>query len=91
MAQVQDDPSRHDYNIDAWVDKVIVAAQNQATFTKTIHQMWACGSDFEYQNADHWSVLCGLASLPPCCPYLGVRLAAVSLCVKSYKSVLSRC
>ena len=54
MSQVQDDPARHDYNVDAWVDKIIAAAQNQAVFTKTIHQMWPCGSDFEYQNADHW-------------------------------------
>ena len=54
MSQVQDDPARHDYNVDAWVDKIIAAANDQAVFTKTIHQMWPCGSDFEYQNADHW-------------------------------------
>jgi alpha-mannosidase len=54
MSQVQDDPARHDYNVDAWVDKIIQAAQDQAVFTKTEHQMWPCGSDFEYQNADHW-------------------------------------
>jgi alpha-mannosidase len=54
MSQVQDDPSRHDYNIDAWVDQMIQYAQDQAEITKTVHQMWPCGSDFEYQNADHW-------------------------------------
>jgi alpha-mannosidase len=54
MSYVQDDPSRHDYNIDAWVDKMIGYAQTQATFTKSSQQMWPCGSDFEYQNADHW-------------------------------------
>ena len=47
MSQVQDDPARHDYNVDAWVDKIIAAANDQAVFTKTIHQMWPCGSDFE--------------------------------------------
>ena len=52
--QVQDDPSRHDYNVDQWVDKFIQAAQNQAASTRTEHQLWACGSDFQYQNADHW-------------------------------------
>jgi len=54
MAEVQDDPRRHDYNVDAWVDRIIEAATSQATFTKTTHQLWACGSDFEYQNADRW-------------------------------------
>lgn len=54
MAQVQDDPRRHDYNVDAWVDKIIASARNIAEITKTSQQMWPCGSDFEYQNADHW-------------------------------------
>ena len=52
--QVQDDPSRHDYNVDKMVDSFIQHAQNQAAHTRTEHQMWACGSDFQYQNADHW-------------------------------------
>eukprot|EP00729_Bicosta_minor_P002033 gene2033-12011_t len=56
MSQVQDDPARHDYNVDAWVDKIIAAANDQAVFTKTIHQMWPCGSDFEYQNDLKWEV-----------------------------------
>ena len=30
------------------------AAISQANHTRTEHQMWACGSDFQYQNADHW-------------------------------------
>ncbi|KAJ9456762.1 putative alpha-mannosidase [Diplonema papillatum] len=52
--QVQDDPRRHDYNIDYWVDMIVTNAQAQAQSTRTDHQMWACGSDFNYQNADHW-------------------------------------
>eukprot|EP00912_Choanoflagellata_sp_UC4_P000728 UC4_evm1s456 len=52
--QVQDDPSRHDYNVDQWVDTIIKAAFEHAQYTKTEHQMWPCGSDFQYQNADHW-------------------------------------
>ena len=52
--QVQDDPSRHDYNVDQWVDQFVQSAQDQAAHTRTDHQLWACGSDFNYQNADHW-------------------------------------
>lgn len=52
--QVQDDPSRHDYNVDKLVDQFIQAALSQDAHTQTNHQMWACGSDFQYQNADHW-------------------------------------
>ena len=52
--QVQDDPRRHDYNLDEWVDKFITAAVNLQNNTRTNHQMWPCGSDFNYQNADHW-------------------------------------
>ena len=37
-----------------WVDKFVQAALSQANHTRTEHQMWACGSDFQYQNADHW-------------------------------------
>ena len=29
-------------------------AVSQANHTKSEHQMWACGTDFQYQNADHW-------------------------------------
>lgn len=36
------------------VDAFISAAIQQQNYTKTNHQMWACGSDFQYQNADHW-------------------------------------
>lgn len=52
--QVQDNPKRHDYNVDQWVDKFIQDAMSQASHTKTEHQLWACGSDFNYQNAEHW-------------------------------------
>ena len=51
---VQDNPERHDYNLDQMVDQFISAAIQQQNITKTNHQMWACGSDFQYQNADHW-------------------------------------
>ena len=52
--QVNDDPARHDYNVDAWVDKVVQDAREQADHTLTSQQMWACGTDFQYQDADHW-------------------------------------
>lgn len=52
--QVNDDPARHDYNVDQWVDKFVQDALEQANHTLTDHQMWACGTDFQYQNADHW-------------------------------------
>jgi alpha-mannosidase len=52
--QVNDDPARHDYNVDAWVDKFVQNAKSQANHTLGEHQMWACGTDFQYQDADHW-------------------------------------
>jgi len=52
--QVQDDPRDHDYNVDKVIDQVVQDALSQASKTQSEHQMWACGSDFNYQNADHW-------------------------------------
>ena len=52
--QVNDDPSRHDYNVDQWVDKFVQDAREQSKHTLTLHQLWACGTDFQYQNADRW-------------------------------------
>jgi len=52
--QINDDPRRHDYNLDAWVDAFVQDAAAQAGHTLTDHQLWACGTDFQYQNADHW-------------------------------------
>jgi alpha-mannosidase len=52
--QVQDDPRDHDYNVDQVVDQFVQNALSQAAHTQSEHQMWACGSDFNYQNADHW-------------------------------------
>ena len=52
--QVQDDPRRHDYNVDEWVGKFIDTAIALQNNTRSRHQMWPCGSDFNYQNADHW-------------------------------------
>jgi alpha-mannosidase len=51
---VQDNPERHDYNLDEMVDQFIRSALGQQNITKTNHQMWPAGSDFQYQNADHW-------------------------------------
>ena len=51
---VQDNPNRHDYNVQEWVDKVVHFAQQQGSNTLTNHQMWAMGSDFNYQNARRW-------------------------------------
>ena len=47
--QVNDDPSRHDYNVDQWVDKFMQDAREQSKHTLTLHQLWACGTDFQYQ------------------------------------------
>merc|ERR1719498_644292 len=52
--QIQDDPRDHDYNIDQVIDMVVQDALSQAAKTQTDHILWACGSDFNYQNADHW-------------------------------------
>ena len=52
--QVQDDPRLHDYNVDQVVDQFVQNARTQAASFRTDHQMWACGDDFNYQNADHW-------------------------------------
>ena len=51
--QIIDDPARHDWNVDQWVDK-FVQVLSQANHTLSEHQMWACGTDFQYQNADLW-------------------------------------
>ena len=29
-------------------------ALEQDNHTLSSHQMWACGADFQFQNADHW-------------------------------------
>ena len=52
--QVIDDPNLHDYNVDQWVDKFVQDALEQDNHTLSSHQMWACGADFQFQNADHW-------------------------------------
>eukprot|EP01052_Picozoa_sp_SAG31_P014474 SAG31_NODE_901_length_11133_cov_9.476799_9_plen_718_part_00 len=52
--QIQDNPSRHDYNVDETIDGIIAIALELQNITRTEHMMWACGSDFQYQNADHW-------------------------------------
>jgi alpha-mannosidase len=52
--QVIDNPARHDYNVDQWVDKFVQDAIEQGNHTRTEHQLWAAGTDFQYQNADHW-------------------------------------
>ena len=36
------------------VDSFIKSAQKLQNITRLNHQMWPCGSDFQYQNADHW-------------------------------------
>mmetsp|Transcript_90839 Transcript_90839/g.207946 ORF Transcript_90839/g.207946 Transcript_90839/m.207946 type:complete len:1109 (+) Transcript_90839:54-3380(+) len=52
--QVQDNPERHDYNVDQYVDQFIQHAMAQAADTQADHQLWASGEDFNYQNAEHW-------------------------------------
>ena len=51
---MNDDPAREDYNVDQWIDKIVQNARNQANHTQSEHQLWALGSDFQYQNANHW-------------------------------------
>ena len=41
---------RHDYNLDETIDHIIGIALSLQNITKLSHQMWACGSDFQYQN-----------------------------------------
>lgn len=52
--QIQDNPRDHDYNVDKVIDQFVQSALSQAAHTQSEHQLWACGSDFNYQNADHW-------------------------------------
>jgi alpha-mannosidase len=52
--QVQDDPMDYDYNVDRVIDQIVQYARTQAAETQSDHQLWACGTDFNYQNADHW-------------------------------------
>ena len=50
---IQDNPSRHDYNLDVVLDTFFGNVFELANVTRGNHQMWPCGSDFQYQNADH--------------------------------------
>jgi alpha-mannosidase len=52
--QVQDDPRLHDYNLDFWIDILEGLAHWQADHYRSDHILWAMGSDFNYENADHW-------------------------------------
>lgn len=52
--QINDNPKRHDYNVDKWIDRFVEDALKQAKNTRTDHQLWACGDDFHYENAAHW-------------------------------------
>ena len=52
--QVQDDPEMMDYNVDQWVDKFVQNAQTQHEHALTDHIIFACGTDFQYTNADYW-------------------------------------
>lgn len=47
--QCQDDPRRHDYNIDEQVDNFIQQALKLQNNTRGNHQMWPLGGDFQYQ------------------------------------------
>ncbi|GBG29934.1 Alpha-mannosidase [Hondaea fermentalgiana] len=53
-ATVVDNPERHDYNIQVWVDRTVQIAQLQAADYRTRHIMWACGKDFAFKNAGTW-------------------------------------
>jgi len=51
---IQDDPRRHDYNVQEFVEKAVQKAIDQHKEYRTSHIMWACGMDFNYHNADTW-------------------------------------
>ena len=53
---VQDDETLQDYNVRSWVDRVVAFAQRQANQTRSPHQLWALGNDFNYQLASRWYV-----------------------------------
>ena len=44
---VQDNPERHDYNLDAIMDGVVSTALSLANTTRGNHQLWPVGSDFQ--------------------------------------------
>jgi alpha-mannosidase len=52
--QVVDNPHRHGYNIEEWIEKVVKSAYTQGESTRTNHQMWTMGGDFTYQDAARW-------------------------------------
>ncbi|XP_053388235.1 lysosomal alpha-mannosidase-like isoform X2 [Mercenaria mercenaria] len=51
---IMDDHRLHDYNVDQKVKDFIKAAEEQAIHYKTNHIVMTMGSDFLYQNANHW-------------------------------------
>lgn len=57
---IQDDPRLEDVNIDRYVAQFIRDAYEQAGETRgdlaTMNLMWTLGSDFQYQNAEHWYI-----------------------------------
>jgi alpha-mannosidase len=52
--QVIDNPHRHGYNIEEWIDLIVKSAHTQGNSTRTNHQMWTLGQDFTYQDAVRW-------------------------------------
>jgi len=53
-AGLQDNPARHGYNVDEFVNHVVFMAKKQGAEYKTQHIQWTCGADFNYKNADTW-------------------------------------
>ena len=51
---VQDDMTMQDYNVKEWIDRIVSAAQHQASQTRTNHQLWMLGNDFTFQAASRW-------------------------------------
>ncbi|XP_060578031.1 lysosomal alpha-mannosidase-like isoform X2 [Ruditapes philippinarum] len=51
---IMDDKRLHDYNVDQKVKDFIKAVEEQAIHYKTNHIVMTMGSDFLYQNANHW-------------------------------------
>ena len=55
---INDDPALEDNNVDEVVERIVVAAYEQAAFTRgnvsEMNIMWQMGSDFNYENAEQF-------------------------------------
>ena len=60
---IQDNPSRHDYNLDEVLDAFVTSAlslQNDENVGRLGHQLWPCGADFQVDTI----LILACASIP---------------------------